>query len=50
MHAQQRPWQPSSLRLWDELSLQISRPVAVHVPEQEACSEGLKETWLRGKC
>lgn len=49
MNAQRRPWQPSSLHLWDELSLQISRPVAVPVPRQEACLEGLEETCLKGE-
>lgn len=49
MNAQRRPWQPSSLHLWDELSLQISRLVAVPVPGQEACLEGLGETCLRGE-
>lgn len=50
MRAQQKPWQPSSPHLRGGLSLRISRPVAARVPEQEACSEGPKEAWLRGKC
>lgn len=49
MSAQQRPWQPSSLHLWDELSLHINGPIIVCFLEQEACSKGLKETWLRRK-